>query len=327
MQAKQSAREFPYDGYWANASWTNGTHTLAGCYEGYWGEIPVDDGCNSSSATKLPEGFLRVNGTWTNGTRSLQWGVDQRIRHDILHGSWHVMTAIAISIAGHSLVMGLSGRLDQPEMRFHWGELTAAIAGWILVILNVSFTAMDVEPINLLYAYLVVCAVSVPVQCVALHSQVRLHNELVAAGLPLSKRRMQVMGMRCPRFLKRDYHPIEMARDSIIGMDPWRVQEDMKAEAILAGGIMPPVRYGSVKMTNEQRRASLEGAAAKSLEAAFKEEESFMNGHAAEHGLVGDDGHGGDDGSTGGSRQTEMREIRVVHPPSVRFELGPEINI
>lgn len=205
-EARDAASSFPYDGYW-------------------------------------------VNGTWTNGSSTIEWGLEMRMRHDILHGSWHVLTCIAISIAGQSLVMGLSGRLDQPEMMWHWGELAAAASGWLLSISNLYMTYNNVTAMTILNSYLVVSGVSVPILIHALYCQVCLHNELVQSGVPLSQRTTHLIGMGLPKWRKSDWHPREIVRSSIASMDPNRMREDLAAEGMITGGVpMPPKRYGSVRM-------------------------------------------------------------------------------
>lgn len=161
----------------------------------------------------------------------------------------HVLTSIAISIAGQSLVMGLSGRLDQPEMQWHWGELAAALIGWTLALSNAYVTYINATPMTILNLHLAVSSVGVPVLIVALYCQVKLHNQLVTSGVPLSHRKTQLIGLGLPKWQKKDWSPRDIMRSSIASMDPSRMREDLAAEAMAGGGVpMPPKRYGSVRI-------------------------------------------------------------------------------
>ena len=174
-----------------------------------------------------------------NASADLEAGLAARMRHDVLHGSWHILISIAINTAGHSLVMGLSGRLDQPEMINHWGELAAGATGWLLAIVNLVLSLCDAGPWPILLTYLAVTSVCTPLLTVALCKQVALHNELVTSAVPLSKRSYSLPGLRLPRWSTKDWHPMAIYHSVI-----WSPQKELGVVEL-----WPPPRRGHQRET------------------------------------------------------------------------------
>lgn len=144
----------------------------------------------------------------------------QRQRHDMLHGTWHFLTAVPINTTGYCLINALSGRFDQPEMRFHWAERLAVGISLLLTASLAAMAAADAPPMAFLAFWIGVSVTAMPLLCFALACQVRRHNELV--GLADRKLRMPkrpparpstvapAHGLRMPRMYKHEWHVAHM---------------------------------------------------------------------------------------------------------------------
>ena len=153
-------------------------------------------------------------------TGTFDEAVLQRQRHDLLHGTWHFLTAVPINTTGYCLINALSGRFDQPEMRFHWAERLSMCVSLLLTSCLAAMAAADAPPMAFLAFWLGVSLTVMPLICFALGCQVRKHNELV--GVADRKLRMPkrpparpaavapAHGLRMPRMHKHEWHVAHM---------------------------------------------------------------------------------------------------------------------